>query len=206
MRTLVIETTTMACSVALIDGDEIIDAGDRRVDRGHAEYLLPMIATLAGGGRADRILVDVGPGSFTGIRVGVAAARALAFAWGIPVHGFASLALIAAMDAASGEKIVAIEGGHGEAFVARYGGDPLVEVEAPRSIPYAELGDVRPGRAIGNAAGRLKASGNTIDAPDWIPSARDVVRLPPGLVALPPTPLYGRGADARPMTPRLMMA
>ena len=89
-RTLVIDTATAACSVALIAGDQVIDRRHEVVGRGHAERLVPMIAELGlggpGGGRAERILVDCGPGSFTGIRVGIAAARGLAIGWGVPVE------------------------------------------------------------------------------------------------------------------------
>src|ERR1700712_731470 len=95
-RTLVIETATAACSVALIEDGRVVAPMHEIVGRGHAERLVPMIAELPRGGRADAILVDVGPGSFTGIRVGIAAARGLGLGWGIPVHGYSSLALIAA--------------------------------------------------------------------------------------------------------------
>ena len=96
MKTLVIETSTAACSVALIEGGAVIASAHEVVGRGHAERLIPMIAELPEGGRADRILVDCGPGSFTGVRVGIAAARGLGFAWGAPVHGFSALPLVAA--------------------------------------------------------------------------------------------------------------
>ena len=82
MRTLVIETATAACSVALIedaaDGLRVIDARHDVVGRGHAERLLPMIEELLAGRRPSSILVDCGPGSFTGVRVGLAAAHGLA--------------------------------------------------------------------------------------------------------------------------------
>ncbi|HEX8553493.1 MAG TPA: tRNA (adenosine(37)-N6)-threonylcarbamoyltransferase complex dimerization subunit type 1 TsaB, partial [Sphingomonas sp.] len=64
-RTLVIDTATAACSVALIKDGVVIACGHDLVGRGHAEQLVPMIARLPEGGRADHILVDCGPGSFT---------------------------------------------------------------------------------------------------------------------------------------------
>ncbi|WP_016744608.1 tRNA (adenosine(37)-N6)-threonylcarbamoyltransferase complex dimerization subunit type 1 TsaB, partial [Rhizorhabdus wittichii] len=99
-RALVIDTATAACSVALIEDGAIVAEAHDVVGRGHAERLMPMIAALPGGGRADSILVDCGPGSFTGVRVGLAAARALALGWGVPVHGYSSMAAIAATAAA----------------------------------------------------------------------------------------------------------
>ena len=66
------------------------------VGRGHAERLLPMIEELLGGRRPTAILVDCGPGSFTGVRVGLAAAHGLAIGWRVPLAGYSSLALIAA--------------------------------------------------------------------------------------------------------------
>src|SRR6187402_2735190 len=99
LTTLVIETATAACSVALLAGRTRLAGAHELVGRGHAERLVPMIGEVlaaAGLERADLILVDCGPGSFTGIRVGLAAARALGYAWNVPVHGYSALALIAA--------------------------------------------------------------------------------------------------------------
>ena len=112
MIALVIETATAACSVALLDGDRILAARHELVGRGHAERLVPMVGEVlaeAGQNRADLIQVDCGPGSFTGIRVGIAAARGLALAWGVPVSGFSALALIAAT--AKEDVGVALSGG-----------------------------------------------------------------------------------------------
>ena len=84
MRILVIDTATQALSVALLEDGQPIGHFHEIVGRGHAEALLPAIAALPDGGRADAIAVDVGPGSFTGVRIGIAAARALALAWSVP--------------------------------------------------------------------------------------------------------------------------
>ena len=94
---LVIDSATAACSAALIDhGGLLIEERHEIVGRGHAERLVPMIAELLSGHRPDAILVDCGPGSFTGIRVGLAAARGLAIGWKVPLSGYSSLALLAA--------------------------------------------------------------------------------------------------------------
>ena len=127
MRTLVIDTATKACSVALYEGGDILASSHEVIGRGHAERLLPLIAALPERGKADRIYVDVGPGSFTGIRVGVSAAKALGFAWQVPVHGYGCLSLVAAT---AREKIgrqlpvdVVMTGGHGEYFFEAFSAD-----------------------------------------------------------------------------------
>ncbi len=76
LRTLVIDTATAACSVALLDGDRVVAHGHDVVGRGHAERLVPMIAALPDGGRAARILVDCGPGSLPDSRRHRGGARA----------------------------------------------------------------------------------------------------------------------------------
>ena len=200
MRTLAIETATAACSVALIEDGHVVAADHAVVGRGHAERLLPMIAGLPDGGRCDGIIVDVGPGSFTGIRVGVAAAKALGFAWRVPVNGYASLALLAAIDGGRDDTVVAIEGGHGELFVGRFGGNPLIEIESARSLPFeVAVVQITATRVVGNAALRLIDAGVRAIAVDIAPDACATVLLPPSLSILPPVPLYGRGADAKPM-------
>lgn len=189
-----------ACSVALIENGCVVASDHAAIARGHAERLVPMIAGLPDGGRCDAILVDIGPGSFTGIRVGIAAARALGFAWGVSVQGYASLALLAAADGGRADTLVAIEGGHGELFVGQYGGDPLVETMAPRSIPFdAAVAQLVAARLIGNAAMRLAVAGVAGEPVGILPDARAVSHLPPGLCTLAPVPFYGRGADATPM-------
>lgn len=196
MRLLAIETATSVCSVALFEDGQVIDFAHAPVGRGHAERLLPMIAGLDHGGRADAVRVDVGPGSFTGIRVGIAAARALGFGWGAPVTGFASLALLAAIDGNRADTAVAIEGGHGELFVARYDFDGHA-IDPPRSLPFAAaVADIGERRVIGNAAPRLVEARGFGTATDIVPDARHCAAI---AAALSPVPLYCRGADAKPM-------
>jgi tRNA threonylcarbamoyl adenosine modification protein YeaZ len=199
-RTLVIETATAACSVALIEGGRVVAGSHEIVGRGHAERLVPMIAELPNGGRADAILVDVGPGSFTGIRVGIAAARGLGLGWGIPVHGYSSLALIAtsafAADPARDRLAVVLEGGHGEVFMQPFAADPFAAT--------ADLASLTPADALARLGGAV-AVGNGVrfldvpDAIDMLPEAARAILLPPAFATLPPRPIYGRAPDAKPM-------
>lgn len=203
-RILVIETATAACSVALIDGGAVIDARHDEVGRGHAERLIPMIAGLPDGGRADRILVDCGPGSFTGIRVGIAAARGLALGWGVDVAGFSSLALVAAAafadDPALDALAVVLEGGHGEVFMQSFS-RPLTAVDALASRgPQAALDALGARVAIGNGVRHLAAIDPARDLREALPRAADAALLPAALAALPPRPIYGRAPDAKPPT------
>jgi tRNA threonylcarbamoyl adenosine modification protein YeaZ len=121
MRLLVIDTATPHLSVALFEGDQLIGFRHELIGRGHAEQLLPSIAALPEGGRARSIRIGCGPGSFTGQRIGLAAAKALAFGWEAELKGFNSLSLIAAHGRQLSEidrLAVVVDGGHGEWLVA----------------------------------------------------------------------------------------
>lgn len=203
--TLVVETATAACSAALIRGGTVVAQRHEEVGRGHAERLIPMIAELPDGGRADRILVDCGPGSFTGIRVGIAAARGLALGWGVPVAGFSSLPLVAAAgfatDPALAELAVVLEGGHGEVFMQAFT-RPLAETGPFASLkPEAALAALAGRAAIGNGIRHLAALNPALDLRDALPHAADAALLAPGFTALAPRPIYGRAPDAKPLTP-----
>ena len=94
-RLLAIDTATSACSVALFDNGDLIASDYQEIGRGHAERLIPMIAALPDNGRAKRIIVNCGPGSFTGVRIGLSAAKALALAWNSEVSAYQCLHLVA---------------------------------------------------------------------------------------------------------------
>lgn len=193
MRTLAIDTSSEACSVALFDHDELVDAAHRIIGRGHAEQLVPMIAALADGGRAERILVGCGPGSFTGVRVGIAAARALALGWQAEVRGFNSLALVAAA-VAEGPRLVVMDGGHGEWLIQQFadGGEP---VAGHASLPPAAARRDFSGTIIGNRADAY--AGQFGGAPvNALPNARHALRLAPAEADWPPRPVYARAPDA----------
>ena len=197
---LVIDSATAACSVALLDGDgTVIDEMHEVVGRGHAERLVPMIAALLGDRRPSSILVDCGPGSFTGVRVGLAAAHGLAIGWRVPLAGYSSLALLAAV--ARGEAVTAaLHGGHGELFVQSYEGDPIAPLDDLRSLPPdAAAAAARAELVVGSGAEALVAARGWGRALDLLPRAADAALLPAGLRSLPPRPIYGRAPDARPV-------
>ncbi|MGW8278027.1 tRNA (adenosine(37)-N6)-threonylcarbamoyltransferase complex dimerization subunit type 1 TsaB [Sphingomonas aurantiaca] len=205
MRTLVIETSTTACSVALIEAGAVIARTHDVVGRGHAERLIPMIADLPDGGRADRILVDCGPGSFTGVRVGIAAARGLALGWGAEIAGFSSLPLIAA--AAFSERpthdiAVVMEGGHGEVFMQAFSADLSPRTDMVSLRPDAALAALAGRRAVGNGVRWLAAIDPALDLTEALPDAAAAILLPDSLTALPPSPIYGRAPDAKPSVPK----
>lgn len=195
---LAIDTSTAACTAALFDGEgACVARADEVIGRGHAERLVPMIAELLDGRRADSILVGVGPGSFTGIRVGIAAARGMAIGWGVEVKGMASLALLAAGVDEKSEIAAAVEGGHGELFVQQF--DASLEPMTPllNLPPEAAASEISAERVVGSGAARLvqaRGFGTVVDA---LPSAANALRLPLQHRDLPPRPVYARAPDAR---------
>jgi len=135
---LAFDTSSAACTAALFDGGTCIAQRDELIGRGHSERLVPMIAELLDGRSASSILVGVGPGSFTGIRVAIAAAHGLAIGWGAELIGMSSLALLAAGTADEGEVAAAVIGGHGELFVQQFDRATAEPTSELRNLPPAE--------------------------------------------------------------------
>ncbi len=201
MRRLVIDTATSACSVALFDGDTLLAHRHEILGRGHAERLLPYIAELPGCGKADAVFVNVGPGSFTGIRVGVAAARALAFSWKAECHGYNCLEFLAQIARAQSETDIAVDvvttGGHGEYYFQAFSASGVAQCD-PQSLSPAAAASISDAPFVaGDVAHplcQLRGSGKPIEIyPD--------ARLWPGigkLNQLLASPTYIRGPDAKP--------
>jgi tRNA threonylcarbamoyladenosine biosynthesis protein TsaB len=197
VRTLAIDTAGAACSIALIDGDAIIAERHEVVGRGHAERLIPWIADLPDGGRAARIIIGCGPGSFTGVRIGVAAARGLGMGWGVPVIGVSSLTLIAA-ECTESVFSVAVEGGHGEFFVQNFSRDPLLPTTAVASLTAQAASDVVHDLVIGSGSATIIAQRGSGTAIEGLARAATARFLSPSLYLAAPRPIYGRDADAKP--------
>ena len=196
---LAIDTSTEACSAALFDSDGTCVAHrDQLIGRGHSERLVPMLDELLVSRRADVILVGAGPGSFTGIRVGIAAAQGLAIAWDCELKGISSLALLAAGAETAGDVAAAVDGGHGELFVQQFAGRTLEATSELLNLPPTQAAGIISAETVigpgANALVEARDSGRAIAG--W-PSAQNALRLPEALRSLAPKPIYARAPDAR---------
>lgn len=130
MRVVGIETSTLRGSVALVERGEPVADASHEQPNAHAEAILPLIERLlaeAGWprGSIDRVAVGVGPGSFTGLRVGIALAQGIALGLGRPVVGVGSLCAMARAVPAgvAGRRVALLDARRGEVFVAAYAED-----------------------------------------------------------------------------------
>jgi len=199
VRTLVIECATEACSAALFQGGALVDGFCEVIGRGHAEQLVPLIAELPDKGRAQRIVVSLGPGSFTGVRIGLATARALGLAWQADVLGYPTLALVAAMARVErpGPVTVCMAGGHGEWFVQDFAADGSPEGPHASLPPDRAAGFARQATVAGSQAAALVTLRGTGEALPLLPDAQFYPVLPDRLLTSSLAPLYGRPPDAR---------
>lgn len=212
MRILGFDTATSACSAALWDAGEIKARGFEAMARGHSEHLIGMIqGVLADAGRdfaaLDLIAVTTGPGAFTGLRIGLAAARGLALAAGLPCLGVTTLETIAAAVPEAERRartlLVVLETKRQDVYAQAFdaGLDPL---GAPRALAPSGLhglvakgGVVVAGDAAERALAALLADGvDAVRAPgSGVPDAAQVcaiaaVRWNGDKDLPPPGPLY----------------
>ncbi|WP_416796427.1 tRNA (adenosine(37)-N6)-threonylcarbamoyltransferase complex dimerization subunit type 1 TsaB [Ciceribacter azotifigens] len=205
MIVLAIDTAGVDCSAAVYDSDKgaVLGQATETIGRGHAEKLMEKIdAALAEAGlpleAVERVAVTVGPGSFTGIRVGVAAARGLALALGIPAVGVSTLAVLAAAETGAPPVVAAIDAKRDEIYIQAF--------DQTGPIGEATIGNIKDAQnLIGRLGARVTGSaapllaGNPVETqPDHFPIAI-VAKL--GAAGDPmgrPKPLYLRGPDAKP--------
>lgn len=200
MRTLVIDCATEACSVALFEHGTLI-AGDWRIlGRGHAELLVPMIATLPNRGRATRIAFSQGPGSFTGLRVGLSAARALALAWQAELVSYPTLDLVAAMAFDQYDDVqlgVAMTAGHGDWFVQQFDRSNFCNSTASCYRPAMAIQAITADCVAGSKAQELVTLRGWGQTAALLPDARRFDLLPIESIQPASAIHYGRSPDAR---------
>ena len=195
---LAFDTSSAACTAALFDGaGACIARADEVIGRGHAERLVPMLDELLAGRKAEESLVGVGPGSFTGLRVAIAAAHGLAIGWDAKISGMMSLALIAAGAQQDGDLAVAVMGGHGELFVCEFGPGGEATNDLRNLVPSEAAATTKAKLVVGSGARVLVDARGWGEARDALPSAADALKIAPGLRMLPPKPIYARAPDAR---------
>ncbi len=223
MNVLALDTATAACSVAVWCGNALRARHFAAMARGHAEALMPMVVATMAGARLDYsdldlIATTVGPGTFTGLRVGLSAARALGLAADLPIAGVSTLEALAygvTRERSAGSAVAAvIDARRGEVYVQSFGAD-LTPLGPPRALMPAAAAEALP-------AGPVILVGDGVDlvAAAMTGSRRDVEiaeapRLPDAAIVAemcarrysragialprqPPQPLYLRPPGARP--------
>jgi len=218
MRVLAIDTALAACSAAVFDSDagEALASETQAITRGHAEALMPLIARVMDQARIefsdlDRVAVTTGPGSFTGMRVGISAARGIALAAAKPVIGLTTLAAYAAPLLAQDDSTpvaVVIDARHEHVYLQVFGrgGRTLVPPRIASVTEAMRNASVAPTRIVGDAANLVAAAWPATEpAPKLVenlpaPDIAWVARL--GVTALEnqaaPKPVYLRAPDAQP--------
>jgi tRNA threonylcarbamoyl adenosine modification protein YeaZ len=197
---LALDTSTAACTAALLERDgTIVASRDEVIGRGHAERLVPLIDELLDGHVPARIIVGVGPGSFTGLRVAIAAAHGMAIGWSIPLSGMNSLALLAASaPPGEGKVAAAMAGGHGELFVQTFDRKKLTATGPILNLtPLAAAMKVDAPLVVGSGAEALVAERRSGEALPLLPTASRALAVPELLRGLECRPIYARAPDAR---------
>ena len=185
----------------MFDDDILVANRHEVLGRGHAERLVPLIGELPGEGRADSIAVSCGPGSFTGTRIGIAAARALGLAWKVPVCGFSTLALLAAStreDKESADVGVVTNGGHGEWIVQAFDAERRPKGDFAAFVPEEAVAGLRTEKMVGNRAKEFVERRGFGTALHRLPDATSFPFVPKDLLTDDVKAFYARPPDARP--------
>ena len=209
MKILAVDTALGACSVALLEGDSILAHIFEPMDRGHAERLAPMVQEAMLGvefSSLTRLAVTIGPGTFTGQRVGLAFMRGLRLALKIPLTGVTTLevmALAAAAETNLSKAAVLHDARRNEAYLLLKDGEGVAL--QPVVLPFTEaVGRIR---AFGPCAlagtGAVSASEtlgvkwklSSVRQPDALWVARQAASMP--VLETVPGPLYLRAPDAK---------
>lgn len=209
MLLLAVDTATPAVTVALHDGSAVVAATSQVDARRHGELLLPAVDRVLAeaGTKLDAVtglVVGVGPGPYTGLRVGLVTAAAFASALSVPVHGVCTLdglAYAAGLAGLQGPFVVATDARRKEVYWARYEdfrtrtGDPAVDrpadiAEQLAGLPVVGAGAVLYPEAFPDAREPEHVSAGAL-------AALAAERLAAGQDLLPPQPLYLRRPDAQ---------
>lgn len=211
MKILSLDTAMGACSAAAIDTDSgrPLAADYVPMERGHAEALPPMVAkVMATAGlrfsQIDRIAVTSGPGTFTGVRIGISFARGLGLATGIPVVGIDTLSAIAANEAAASPLLVVSDARNDEVYAAFFDASRR-QVIGPHvtsvkdAAERAEVGSVVLGTAAHAVVTKGDRKGLVASSAGDMPVAATFAALAATMLPGPmPLPLYLRAPDVRP--------
>ncbi len=206
--TLGFDTSAAHCAAALLCGDRVVEARAEAMAKGQAERLMPMLEEMlarAGVAWRDlaRIGVGVGPGNFTGVRIGVAAARGLALSLGIPAVGVS--ALEAAAQSLQRPVLVALDARRGQVYLQLFAGTEtsdaaLADAGALPAWAFSTRAFTGSGAAI--IADQMNGGPTArVTVPPAMPLAEAIARIVRDRAAKPqprPAPLYLRAADAAP--------
>lgn len=212
---LTMDTTGSACQAVVSSGDAVLCARSLPMQRGHGEALVPMVEEALAGAdigyeQLDRIGVTVGPGSFTGLRVGLAAARGFSATLNIPVVGIGTLEALALTDQLESgvtcERAAALDARNGLVYGQRFSedGSPMEPANVMADIVFAAsvlpgMRLVGPAQAVIAALTRSARKPTTLGMREGVPSPASLAQLASqGDPSEKPKPLYLKSADAVP--------
>lgn len=204
MRILAIDTALGLCSAAVVQGGRVLAARSEAMLQGHQERLAPLVAEVMAQSKLgfdvlQRIGVTVGPGSFTGLRVGLSFAKGLGFAQDVPVLGLDSLEAIAASAPRQGSGLVLVDARRGQVYARRFAGDratgpsEAVTLEALAAGPAPDW-VAGPGVAL---AREIWPTSQVDDRPACDPVALARLTAEAEPESRPPVPVYLRAPDAK---------